>query len=137
MNFTETSPFVGGLLIGLSASILMITNGKICGLSGIFSSLIFQFRESWRWFFIVGFFFGCLLIRLFVPFLAQTYGYTISSTLTIVAGFLVGFGTKIGGGCTSGHGICGVSRLSKRSIIATLIFMGCAMLTVWLRKALW
>jgi uncharacterized membrane protein YedE/YeeE len=137
MNFTETSPIIGGLLIGLSASILMITNGKICGLSGIFSSLIFQFRESWRWVFIAGFLFGSLLIRLFVPSLAQTYAYSISSMLTVIAGFLVGFGTKMGGGCTSGHGICGVSRLSKRSIIATLIFMGCAMLTVWLRKKIW
>lgn len=134
MDFSKIYSIAGGLLIGLSASILMIAHGKICGLSGIFSGLILSFKDSWRWFFLSGFFMGCLAIRFFFSDLVNASEFSLSIPVSVVAGLLVGFGTKLGGGCTSGHGICGISRLSKRSVIATLLFMVSAMLTVLLRK---
>lgn len=132
MNFTY--PLIGGLLIGLSASLLMISHGKVCGLSGIFSNLISNPRQWWRWFFIGGFLVGSLLMLSQFPAFVNTYVFSLSTPLTIISGLLVGIGTRIGGGCTSGHGICGISRLSKRSIVATLLFISSAMVTVLIRR---
>ncbi len=125
---------VGGLLIGVSASLLMFTLGKICGLSGIFTSLITRPKEDWRWFFISGFFLGALIIRFFQPQMVEASVFSIPMIWMIFSGLLVGVGTRMGGGCTSGHGVCGISRLSKRSIVATCAFILTGMIVVWIRS---
>ncbi len=130
-NFTPLSAAIGGALIGLSAVLLMLLNGRIAGVTGIFAGLIDPLAtdRAWRATFVVG------LIA--APLSAALLGYAIpiphlpTSLVTIaVAGLLVGFGTRLSNGCTSGHGICGVARLSPRSIIATGIFMLAAIIVV-------
>jgi len=125
-NFTPISSLIGGLLIGLSASILILFMGKIAGISGIIASLL-QFKNTpkghntWRILFIAGLLVSSRVYETFAPLPASEIS---ASTITLViAGLLVGFGTKMGSGCTSGHGVCGLSRLSLRSLIATLCFM--------------
>ena len=130
-NFTPVSAAIGGGLIGLSAVLLMLLTGRIAGISGIFGGLL-NFRSEdrgWRLAFIAG--------LILAPVIAGLIGYGMappklpaSWTVIVAAGFLVGFGTRLGGGCTSGHGICGIARLSGRSIAATLIFMTTAVMTV-------
>lgn len=130
-NFTPVSAAIGGGLIGLSAVLLMLLTGRIAGISGIFGGLL-QFQSNdrgWRLAFIAG--------LLLAPLIASLVGYGMmppklpaSWTVIVAAGLLVGFGTRLGGGCTSGHGICGISRLSSRSIVATLVFMATAIVTV-------
>ena len=127
---------IGGFLIGLSVSLLMWTEGKICGLSGIFGKLVSGSSQHWHWIFVLGFGAGALLIRLFFPHISAASTLTGSWPWITIAGLLVGFGTRLGGGCTSGHGICGMSRLSKRSIVATILFMLSAMVVVFVRKFL-
>lgn len=130
-NFTPVSAAIGGALIGLSAVLLMLLTGRIAGISGILGGLL-EARSAdrgWRIAFIAG-----LII---VPVIAGLIGHGMAQptlpaswTVIVVAGLLVGFGTRLGGGCTSGHGICGVARLSARSIAATIIFMLTAIVTV-------
>lgn len=130
-NFTPISAAVGGALIGLSAVLLMLFNGRIAGVSGILGGLLGGSATDrfWRIAFIAG------LIA--APLTAALVGYAVprpqlpGNMITIaVAGLLVGFGTRLGSGCTSGHGICGISRLSPRSIAATGIFMIAAIIVV-------
>jgi len=130
-NFTPISAAVGGALIGFSAILLMLLNGRIAGVTGIFSGLIDPLGtdRAWRATFVAG------LIA--APLSAALLGYTIpiphlpTSLVTIAAaGLLVGFGTRLSNGCTSGHGICGIARLSPRSITATVIFMAAAIVVV-------
>ncbi len=131
VNFTPISAAIGGGLIGLSAVLLMLLTGRIAGISGILGGLL-DFRsedKDWRIAFIAG-----LIVA---PLIAAWMGYGMpqpelpaSWTVIIAAGLLVGFGTRLGGGCTSGHGICGVARLSVRSIAATVVFMLAAIVTV-------
>ena len=130
-NFTPISAAIGGGLIGLSALLLMLLNGRIAGITGVFAGLIDPVTtdRSWRATFAVG------LIA--APLTAALLGYAIpvphlpTSLITIiVAGLLVGFGTRLSNGCTSGHGICGIARFSPRSVAATLTFMIVAMLAV-------
>lgn len=126
--------FLGGMLIGAGAILLMLTNGRIAGISGIVSGAlsIFSFEQVWRWSFIVG------LIA--APILTGLIGFTLPDRLAtdeltlMIAGVLVGVGTHIGSGCTSGHGICGIGRLSTRSLVATVTFMLTAMLTLFITK---
>tara|TARA_Y100001956_G_C4126986_1_gene190706 strand:- start:3588 stop:4013 length:426 start_codon:yes stop_codon:yes gene_type:complete len=124
----------GGVLLGVSASMLLLMNGKIAGISGILNGLLSPQKSdySWRLLFVIGMVSGGVLSILFlgvdVPDVSST-----SLPLLIIAGTLVGFGTRLGNGCTSGHGICGIGRLSKRSIIATCVFMFVAALTVYVR----
>ncbi len=130
-NFTPVSAAIGGGLIGLSAVLLMLLTGRIAGISGIFGGLL-DFRsedKDWRIAFIAG--------LTLAPLIAGWMGYGMpppelpaSWAVIIAAGLLVGFGARLGGGCTSGHGICGVARLSVRSIAATVIFMLAAIVTV-------
>lgn len=130
-QFSPTPAFTGGLLIGLAAAAFILVHGRIMGVSSILGGLInaVQNDRGWRISFLAG------LIA--APFLAKLIGLTPairieqSLPLLILAGLLVGFGTSLGNGCTSGHGVCGIARLSPRSIIATLIFMAFGMLTVW------
>ena len=130
-NFTPVSAAIGGALIGLSAVLLMLSTGRIAGISGIFSGLLNLRGEDkgWRVAFIAG--------LILAPILAGLVGYgmaqpTLPSNWAVIvaAGLLVGFGTRLGNGCTSGHGICGIARLSPRSIVATATFMATAMLVV-------
>jgi uncharacterized membrane protein YedE/YeeE len=134
-DFTPISALIGGALIGVSTVILMWVNGRIAGISGIFHGL-FQYRPHdfwWRVLFIMGLVIGAQTYHFF-PSIAFTPRSNYPAILLILAGILVGIGTKFSGGCTSGHGICGIARLSWRSILATIIFMAFAMITVYVMK---
>ena len=130
-NFTPVSAAIGGALIGLSAVLLMLFDGRIAGVSGILGGLLNPQSDDrgWRIAFILG------LIA--APLSAMLMGYAVptpqlptSLVAIVVAGLLVGFGTRLGSGCTSGHGICGIARLSPRSIAATGMFMLTAIIVV-------
>ncbi|MCR4336364.1 MAG: YeeE/YedE thiosulfate transporter family protein [Candidatus Omnitrophica bacterium] len=134
-NFTPFSSISGGLLIGAAAAILLLFNGKVLGVSGIVSRALLAFREKavWQIVFLIGLIFGTVLYRLIFPY-QLSLSIEASETVLMIAGLLVGFGTNLGSGCTSGHGICGIARFSRRSIIATIIFMLAAMITVYVTK---
>jgi len=125
-NFTPIQSLIGGLLIGVSASILILFIGKIAGISGIVASLL-QFKNKpkehyiWRGLFIAGLLAASYVYKAFAPLPVSEI--SASTSTLIIAGLLVGFGSKMGSGCTSGHGVCGLSRLSLRSLIATMSFM--------------
>ena len=130
VNFTPQSAFLGGIIIGLAVIIFFIGNGRLAGISGIVSAtLVSKLNRTDNFLFIIGLVLGPIFYVFFtkieIPFLI-----TSSLPIIITAGFLVGIGTKIGRGCTSGHGICGISLLSLRSITATIIFMITAIITV-------
>ncbi|NBX76329.1 MAG: YeeE/YedE family protein [Proteobacteria bacterium] len=124
--------FLGGVLIGSAAILMLVLNGRIMGISGIVGGAFNSSTraQSWRYFFFGGMILGGLVLRVFHP---QSLENTLSRSNLhlILAGFLVGWGTRLGSGCTSGHGICGVSRISPRSLLATGIFMFFGILTVW------
>lgn len=127
--------FLGGMLIGVAAVLLLALNGRIVGISGILSGAITtrdRFERSWRLLFLVGLIMAPAFYRLFVGPL--TVRIEAGLPILMAAGLLVGFGTRLGSGCTSGHGVCGIARLSPRSILATITFIVCGMLTVYLRK---
>ncbi|WP_371377160.1 YeeE/YedE family protein [Thalassotalea aquiviva] len=126
---------IGGVLLGISALLLLLFNGKIAGISGILTGLISPKQKDilWRFLFVLGMLLGAFIaVNYFGATIVQSF--STPTWLMIIAGFLVGFGTRIGNGCTSGHGICGMGRLSQRSIIATCIFMVVAVVTVYLRN---
>ena len=131
-NFTPVSAAIGGALIGLSAVLLMLLTGRIAGISGIFGGLLplNASDRDWRIAFIAGMVAAPLLATLL--FGAPLPNPVMPASLAVVAvsGLLVGFGSRMGGGCTSGHGVCGVARLSARSLAATAIFMVVAIATV-------
>lgn len=135
-SFTPISALVGGALIGLSASLLMLFHGRIAGISGIFAGVVDP-REGDR---SVGLYFlGGLLLAGVLARLVHASSLpsgTPSLAVGAVAGLLVGFGTRLGSGCTSGHGVCGLSRLSKRSLVATLTFIAAGMVTVGVVRAI-
>jgi uncharacterized membrane protein YedE/YeeE len=129
-NFTPIPAAIGGALIGLAVALLMLTTGRIAGVSGIVDGLIGNADgKGWRAAFVAGLILAPLVARL-VGFSLSMPQMPASWVVIAGAGFLVGFGTRLGGGCTSGHGVCGMARLSPRSIVATLIFMGTAMVVV-------
>ncbi|MEM9903708.1 MAG: YeeE/YedE family protein [Cyanobacteria bacterium P01_D01_bin.44] len=130
-EFNGIAALLGGGLIGISATVLLAFNGRIAGISGIVNGAIrFTTGEGWRWIFILGMLVGGTLYE---------YGLAPQPTPTsafapwtmIFGGLLVGFGTRMGSGCTSGHGVCGLGRLSPRSLVATLTFLTSAMMTVF------
>ena len=134
-DFTPISAAIGGALIGLSAVLLMLLNGRIAGVTGVFAGLIEPIGtdRAWRATFIAG------LIA--APLSAALIGFTLpiphmptSLVVVAAAGLLVGFGTRLSNGCTSGHGVCGIARLSPRSIAATAIFMAAAIIVVALTR---
>jgi len=130
VNFTPQSAFLGGIIIGLAVIIFFIGNGRLAGISGIVNdTLVSKQNRTDNFLFVIGLVLGPIfyifLTKIDIPFLI-----TSSLPIIISAGLLVGIGTKIGSGCTSGHGICGISRLSLRSITATIIFMITAIITV-------
>ena len=130
-NFTPLSAAVGGALIGLAAALLMLSTGRIAGISGIVGGLIGWNMpdRDWRIAFTVG--------LILAPLSGSLVGYAVAEpqmpaswAVIVIAGLLVGFGTRLGGGCTSGHGVCGVARLSPRSLTATAVFMVVAIIVV-------
>lgn len=139
-NFTPISGLIGGALIGAAAAILILANGRIAGISGILGGALDGARGSvsenaWRIAFLIGLVLG--------PLLAAAIGVGVSDItvtgsvpLLMIAGLLVGVGTRIGGGCTSGHGVCGLARFSPRSLVATGIFMTVAAATVFVARHL-
>ncbi|XXX80180.1 YeeE/YedE thiosulfate transporter family protein [Sorangium sp. So ce134] len=133
-EFTVTGPLVGGALIGLSASLLLLFNGKVAGISGIFGGLLFRERgdAAWRAAFVAGLLLGGLALAAAHPGAFPPAGGGRSLGLVVAAGLLVGLGARLGDGCTSGHGVCGLSRLSARSLVATMTFMATAAITVYL-----
>lgn len=134
-EFTPVAALIGGALIGLSAVLLMLATGRIAGISGILAGcLAFAGGDkAWRLAFLGGLIVSPLLgVAIGMPLVQPVM--PSSWTVVIVAGLLVGFGTRLGGGCTSGHGVCGLARLSPRSIVATLIFMAVAMLVVFVAR---
>lgn len=132
-------PLAGGVLIGLSATLLLALHGRVAGISGILGSAISTTvapqERRWRLEFLLGLAGAGALLRLLVP---EQFSSSPASSLLVVglAGALVGFGTRLGSGCTSGHGVCGISRLSLRSMVATLTFIAFGALTVFLVKQL-
>ena len=137
MSITEFTPYsgaAGGALIGLAAVILMASAGRIMGATGIFRGLLtmrFDDGFQWRLIFIVGLLLGTAWTGLFTG-AAHSISFVSSNLMIVIGGILVGAGTTLGNGCTSGHGICGISRFSVRSIIATCVFMVVAIITVFI-----
>ena len=136
MHFTPIAALLGGLLIGVAASLFMLIYGRIAGVSGFIGGLLRPVTGNvlWRFAFIFGLFLAPVLYGAFAPL--PEIQVASSNPLLIVAGLLVGIGTRYGAGCTSGHGICGISRLSPRSIVATLLFVTSGMVTVFVLRHL-
>ena len=134
-NFTPISAAIGGALIGLSAVLLMRLNGRIAGITGIAAGLIDPASTDrfWRAAFVVGLI-AAPLAAMFVGYPAPVAQMPTSLITVAVAGLLVGFGTRLANGCTSGHGVCGIARLSVRSITATAVFMAAAIIVVALTR---
>ena len=134
-DFTPVSGLIGGLLIGLAVALMLLLNGRIAGISGIVGGLVNPKAgdAGWRAAFVIGLPLGALVYILMVGEVAPVD--VLASPLAIlVGGLLVGFGTRMGSGCTSGHGLCGLALLSRRSVVATAVFFGVAMLTVFLTR---
>ena len=133
-NFTPWTSLAGGLLIGAGIALFALLNGRIAGISGIVGGLLRPSKgeTAWRIVFLAGLIGAPLVWRLFaaLPEARVDAGYP----LLVLAGLLVGVGTRYGSGCTSGHGICGLSRRSPRSIMATIAFMATGFITVWLLR---
>jgi uncharacterized membrane protein YedE/YeeE len=136
-NFSPISALLGGALIGISITLLLLFNGRMAGISGIMNGLFNSPKNEaiWRFIFLIGLVIGAVIFQMTSsePILPRQ-GFPL--WLIAVGGFLVGIGTRLGSGCTSGHGICGIANLSKRSIFATLIFMGTGIVTVYIIKYL-
>ena len=134
VNFTPTFAFIGGLLIGLGIVIFFVSNGRLAGVSGIVNNVLTKNQNrTTSLLFLLGLILGPLiymvLFQMAIPFVM-----TSSVPIIIIGGLLVGIGTKISNGCTSGHGVCGISRFSIRSILATILFIFSAMMTVFIFK---
>ncbi|BDT70620.1 hypothetical protein os4_01270 [Comamonadaceae bacterium OS-4] len=135
-HFTPWASLIGGLLLGLSASLFILVNGRILGISGIVGGLLTPRAgdTSWRLAFVLGLVIAPSVYALFAgPVLATV---DAGWATLIAAGLLVGVGTRYGAGCTSGHGVCGLSRLSPRSLVATLSFMGAGFAVVFVIRHL-
>lgn len=136
-SFTPVSGSVGGVLIGAAATLLLAGSGRIAGISGIAGGLLSRIPgdNAWRVLFLIGLVLGAGVYQL-VTSAPLDVRIDVSTPWLIAAGFLVGFGTRLGGGCTSGHGVCGIARFSVRSVFATLVFIGVAMLTTFVLRQL-
>lgn len=139
INWEQFAPWTaleGGLLVGIAAALLLLFNGRIAGISGIFGGLFNTSTKdrAWRLAFVAGLILSPIFWKLFgqLPSTKIDAGFTVIA----IAGFLVGLGTRFASGCTSGHGVCGLSRLSPRSLIATLLFMGAGICTVFIARHL-
>lgn len=132
-NFTPIASSIGGILIGIAAAMMLVFNGRIAGISGIFEGVVLPKGDtfSWKAAFIGGLVVGGVGMTFVTPdlFAVEIQRSTVAF---IAAGVLVGFGTRLGNGCTSGHGVCGLSRFSRRSLVATLSFMFAGAVTVYI-----
>ena len=135
-DFTPVSGLLGGMMIGLAATLMLLLNGRISGISGIVGGLVSPGARKggganawWRVAFVLGLVLGPFAYALSTG--GISLGAEASVPVLVVAGLLVGLGTRLGSGCTSGHGVCGIARLSPRSIVATAVFIGVAALTVF------
>lgn len=129
---------IGGGMIGAAAALMIIFNGRIAGISGVLGGLVLDRKQAeapWRALFLGGLMLGALLVGLARPALAEATLQTGWIGM-IAAGLIVGFGTRMGSGCTSGHGVCGIGRLSQRSIVATCSFMAAGFVTVYVLRHL-
>tara|TARA_Y100000768_G_C23788460_1_gene591452 strand:+ start:221 stop:661 length:441 start_codon:yes stop_codon:yes gene_type:complete len=138
VNFTPVDSLLGGLFIGLAVAILYLMRGNYAGISGIYIHVISANKNGflWRLLFVFGLIFGPVILSFFSY---KDLGFEMPNTnpiIIILGGLLVGYGTQLGSGCTSGHGICGIGRLSVRSIIGTCVFVGMGVLTVLLTRIL-
>ena len=130
-DFSWQSGLIGGALIGISAVLLLLGNGRIAGISGILGQLLKPASSlPWQWGFVIGLLVAGIGATVFNGPLPLQIDAPIA--LLCASGLLVGFGTRLGSGCTSGHGVCGMARISPRSLVATGIFVSTAMLTVFL-----
>ena len=130
-EFEILMPLTGGTLIGIAASMMLLFNGKVAGVSGIFGGMLFQQgkERAWQLSFIAGLIAGGILLYIInAEFFENSSGRGLLTAT--IAGLLVGIGTRVGGGCTSGHGVCGIGRLSGRSLVATVTFMFAGMVIV-------
>ena len=136
LHFTPGLSLIGGVLIGIASALFILGNGRIAGISGILGGLLRPQRGDvqWRIAFLLGLIVAPAVVYLFMPYVAPTIEADTGTLLT--AGLLVGAGTRYAGGCTSGHGVCGLSRLSPRSLIATLSFMGAGIAIVFAMRHL-
>lgn len=133
-----TRAAIGGSMIGLAAALMLALNGRIAGVSGVLGGLVLDRKGSeapWRGMFLVGLIVGALVVSRLRPDLAVAAMQT-GWVGMIGAGLIVGFGTRMGSGCTSGHGVCGIGRLSRRSLVATCTFMAFGFLTVFVARHL-
>ena len=136
INFTPIESLTGGLIIGLAVAMLYLLRGNYTGISGIYFNVISANKSGfiWRSFFILGIVIGPVILSFF-PY--KNLGFEMPVTnpiLIIIGGLLVGYGTQLGSGCTSGHGVCGIGRLSIRSIVGTCVFVGVGIITVFMLR---
>lgn len=128
---------LGGVLIGVSVSLMLLWNGRVTGISGIINGAMTPVKGDtlWRVLFIAGLFLGGIVMGQLNP---KVFENSVTSDIwtTVAAGLLVGFGTILGSGCTSGHGVCGISRLSPRSLVATMVFMAAGIAAVFIFRKL-
>lgn len=136
-EFTPLLSLTGGVLIGLSAVLLMWLNGRIAGMTGILAGILPPFEADWLW--RAAFTFGAILSPLVWIALGNEieFGIPVSTAALVIGGLIVGVGVTYGGGCTSGHGVCGMARLSRRSIVATITFMIATFATVYVMRHVW
>ncbi len=141
MNEAFILASIGGVFIGGSAAVMLLFIGRIAGISGIVRQALFcehgtfSALNSWRWLFLVGILCGAFIAHKFIGIPIPVYE-SANHIVIVVSGFLVGVGISIGSGCTSGHGICGLSRISLRSLVATMCFMGAGIVTVFIMRHL-
>jgi uncharacterized protein len=138
INFTPIESLLGGLIIGLAVAILYLMRGNYTGISGIYYNVISVNKSGflWRFLFISGLIIGPVLLSFFSY---TDLGFEMPNTnpiIVILGGLLVGYGTQLGSGCTSGHGVCGIGRLSIRSIVGTCVFVGAGVVTVLITRSL-
>ncbi len=137
-HFTPWSALAGGILLGLASVMFILVNGRILGISGILGGLLVPQRSdtSWRVFFLLGLVLAPVTLSLVAPGLVPVPRIEAGTGAIVAAGLLVGLGTRYGSGCTSGHGVCGLSRLSPRSLVATLAFMASGFAVVYVVRHL-
>ncbi|RFC31812.1 MAG: hypothetical protein DID91_2727703766 [Candidatus Nitrotoga sp. MKT] len=135
-NFTPWSSLAGGIVIGLATAIFLLLNGRIAGISGILGGLLQPIKGDigWRVAFITGLIFSPITFSIAAPL--PEVQINVGTASLIMAGLLVGIGTRYGSGCTSGHGVCGLSRLSPRSMVATALFILAGFVTVFITRHL-
>ena len=137
-HFTPWTALTGGILLGIASAAFILLNGRVLGISGIVGGLLAPRRADigWRLSFLLGLLLAPTALTLLAPGLIRAPRIDAGTLTLIAAGLLVGFGTRYGSGCTSGHGVCGLSRLSPRSLVATLTFMAAGFATVFVIRHL-